>query len=297
MDQRMELVDQHVRDLGLNRSLHLFGVAKSSHYARKKRGGLPCRDTEVKQAVLKVIEENPAYGWRRIQAELADRYDLVVNHKRLKRVLRDHELGLKREASKRPSSGPDAVLAPREGQLDLVRGRTFGPLEAFSTDFTELQFGGGKAWLMVLVDLDSKLAAGWSVGWARNTELALRSLAGLVETLERYGVQPSGRIIHHDKDAVYRGWDWLQAVLVDHSFRVSYSENGARHNPWVESLWSRLKHEAESLISEAQTLDDLVAVLDRHFVYYNRRRRHSTLGNLPPVGYLQSRGFRALSGR
>ncbi|MGM0576406.1 MAG: integrase core domain-containing protein [Myxococcota bacterium] len=76
---------------------------------------------------------------------------------------------------------------------------------------------------------------------------------------------------------------------------MSFSENGARHNPWVESLWSRIKHECESLIAEAQDLDELAAVVHRHFAYYNARRRHSGLGNISPMTYLKNNGLHPLS--
>ncbi len=71
--------------------------------------------------------------------------------------------------------------------------------------------------------------------------------------------------------------------------RVSYSENGARHNPWIESLWGRMKIEIRSLIHEAQTLQDLEKVIDQLFYYYNYRRRHSAVGNQAPAEYLKTR--------
>ena len=221
---------------------------------------------------------------------------LVVNHKRLKRILGLYELGLPRNVAKHRRAGPAGLLNLHTGELDLVRGRTFEALEAFSTDFTELQYAGGrKAWLMVIVDIHSKLAAGWRVGASRNTGLALDSLTGLAAMLGRFKLTLAGRIIHHDKDSVYTGYAWLAEALLRHGMQVSFSENGARHNPWVESLWSRTKQECESLIAEANDLDDLAAVIDNHFVYYNNRRRHTGLANVSPITYLRANGLRPLS--
>jgi hypothetical protein len=42
-------------------------------------------------------------------------------------------------------------------------------------------------------------------------------------------------------------------------------------------------------------IDDVFAVVDQHFNYHNHERRHSALGNMPPMGYLQREGFPSVS--
>jgi len=95
-----------------------------------------------------------------------------------------------------------------------------------------------------------------------------------------------GTILHSDLDSVYTSYDWLRQVLLGDGLRVSYSERGVKDNPWIESLWGRMKTEAGSRIVEAQTLPELEDVVDDRFRYYNRRRRHSQIGNRPPWTYL-----------
>ena len=68
--------------------------------------------------------------------------------------------------------------------------------------------------------------------------------------------------------------------------RLSYSPNGARSNPWIESLWGRMKVESRSLILEASCLEELRGVIDRRFHYYNQRRRHSAIGYQTPAQFL-----------
>lgn len=295
MQQRVDWVDAHRDEHGLNRCLSACGLPRSSYFGRRRAMPRAERDAPITEAVREIIVSHPAYGWRRLQTELLEVYSLPVNHKRLKRILSTYTLGLPRNVSGQRHRGPSGLLNLHTGGLDLVRGRSFGPLSAFSTDFTELKYASGKAWLMVIVDINSRLAIGWQVGASRNTGLALASLSGLVATLKTFGLKPHGRTIHHDKDSVYTGYAWLAEVLLRLGMMVSFSENGARHNPWVESLWSRTKHECESLIAEARSLTELTAVIDEHFNYYNARRRHSALGNLCPIAYLENQGFHPLS--
>ena len=92
-----------------------------------------------------------------------------------------------------------------------------------------------------------------------------------------------GTILHSDQDAVYTSYAWLRELLMREGMRVSFSERGARGNPWVESLWGRMKTEIGSRIHQACDLEGLRSILTEHFRYYNRSRRHSSFGNVATV--------------
>ena len=68
---------------------------------------------------------------------------------------------------------------------------------------------------------------------------------------------------------------------------MSYSRNGAKGNPWVESMWSRIKAEIGSLITEARDLGELEEIMNRHMDYYNTQRRHSAIDYQTPWSFLE----------
>jgi len=74
LEERLELVREQGKDHGLNRSLRALGVSKSTWYRHKKRSKVSQKDEELKAKVLKVVKGHPAYGYRRIKAELAARW-------------------------------------------------------------------------------------------------------------------------------------------------------------------------------------------------------------------------------
>jgi transposase InsO family protein len=185
------------------------------------------------------------------------------------------------------------VLREASGQINLVEAylgtdREPEPLSVFSTDFTELAYASGqrKAHLMAVVDVGSRCALGWAVGRRANRTLALQCWKQVRAWMAALSQPLEGSVLHSDLDSVYTSSDWLRQVLLDDGLRVSYSERGAKDNPWIESLWGRMKTEIGSRITEAQTLPELEAVIDERFRYYNHRRRHSQIGNQPPVTYL-----------
>ena len=292
--EKVRLVDQHREEHGLNRCLKAIGLPKSTYYYRKNRSEGPSEEEQkLMTCDREIIEEHPPrgsyYGYRRVLPELEERTGQTVNHKRLRRLLSEHELGLSRQASKHSPSPVQEILADAAGDLNLVAGQDPGPLEAFSTDFTELSYSGGnrKAYLMAVVDLESKYVPGWAVGPSANRKLAMRCWEQVRERMATLGRRLDEKIIHHDLDSVYTSYRWLEAILLGDEMRVSYSEKGAKGNPWIESLWGRTKDEIGSRISEASSLPALRSVFDERFRYYNRERRHSSIGYIPPREHLR----------
>jgi len=282
-------VDQHKEERGLNRCLRAIGLPKSTYYYRQKRPEGPSEeDQRLMEHVREIIAEHPAYGYRRILPDLEERTGQRVNHKRLRRLLSEHEMALPRQVSKHKPSPIQKILAEASGKLNLLAGRDPGPLEAFSTDFTELSYANGnrKAYLMAVVDVESKYACGWALGSNADRELALRCWERVRDRMSALGLSLNGTVVHHDQDSVYTSYRWLRTILLEDGMHVSYSENGAKGNPWIESLWGRLKVEIGSRLSEASSLPELREVLKERFRDYNQKRRHSTIGNKPPRQYL-----------
>ena len=115
------------------------------------------------------------------------------------------------------------------------------PLEACSTDFTEIIYAHGqrKASLMVLLCITTR----WAVANRRSTELALSCLDELNTNLAQLGHTRQGRIVHHDKDSIYTDYAWLKRVLLKEAAIVSFAQHEAKDNPWIESFWGRFKIE------------------------------------------------------
>jgi transposase InsO family protein len=273
--------------------LKAIGLPKSTYYYRIKRRSPSEEDQKLMTCIRAIIRDHPDYGYRRILPELEERAGERVNHKRLRRLLSEHELGLPRCLPKASPSPVQEILEEASGQLNLIEeylspGLDPAPLEVFSTDFTELAYAEGqrKAHLMAVVDVGSRYALGWAVGPSANRTLALRCWEQVRARMAGLGQPLEGTILHSDLDSVYTSYDWLRRLLLKDGLRVSYSERGAKDNPWIEALWGRMKTETGSRIIEAPLFPELDAVINERFRYYNRRRRHSGIGYVPPSEYL-----------
>ena len=116
--------------------------------------------------------------------------------------------------------------------------------------------------------------------------LPMAALARARQSLRSHDVPLRRVIVHHDQDPVFTGYGWTARLLLKDHVRVPYALNGARDNPEMEGFNSRFKIENRSLFLDTRTLDELEAVVAERKVYYNRDRRHSSIGYRAPASYI-----------
>ncbi|MDA1190081.1 MAG: integrase core domain-containing protein [Candidatus Poribacteria bacterium] len=287
MTAKVELVETHRETYGLNGCLDAVGLSKSVWYAHQRREP-SAKEFRLRREIARVIEAHPGYGYRRITPEVSERLGEPVNHKRVRRVLSRYEIGLPRCLPAAMPSRVQTLIREVGSDADLVKGKMLSALNAFSTDFTELVYAEGrkKGWAMVLLDIKSRWAGGWTVAAQRHRQTALSALTHLRSRMEVYHRDLEGVIIHHDRDSVYTSHDWLRQVLLEDHARLSYAQHGAKDNPWIEAFWGRMKTEIGEAVYHAATLDKVREIVHAHLNYYNQLRRHSSLDYRPPEWYL-----------
>lgn len=289
------MVEEQPDHLPLLRALEVVDLPTSTWYDRQNQdsGGRDDEEEEVKQTLEEIIQDNPGYGYRRIKPEFEERTGEVINHKRLLRLLDDTNLALLRTVNEPGSHPIKQVLEDHAGHLNLVEGFDPELFEMLSTDFTQIRWGGGsrKAWLIVVLEQVARLAVGWAVGPSRNRALALEAWEQVRRTYEAFSRSLDGTVVHQDQDSVFTSYAWPRAVMLESGCVMSFSENGAKENPWIESFWGRMKTRCQSRLIESETMQELKGVIEEEMRYYNHERRHSSLGNVAPMQHLKSEGI------
>jgi transposase InsO family protein len=290
-EQKVSLVEAVKDTYGLNLALAAVDLPKSTWYYHQNDKV----DYEEKYAHLRAILEAiarkyPEYGLPRIMAELRDVYHCQVNHKVVERLLGLWDLSILRGTRRRKPSGVQRAILEAGEQANLVAQMAeIGLFQVLYTDFTELLYAEGcrKAILMPIIGHASKMAFGWAVGESDDTGLALQAWERAKRAFQELNVSCAGMVMHHDRDPVYTGYGWTSQLLLKDELRLSYALRGAKDNPEMESFNGRFKTEGHSLFLEARSLDGLVAVVDDRMRYYNTERRHSSIGYVPPLTYIE----------
>lgn len=300
MEQKVKRVNQYQKDYGLNLTLAVIGLPKSTwYYYQRQKVNLEDKYLYLKNDLFKIARKHPAYGKRRIATELKKTYGYKVNHKVIAKLNQCWGLSLIRGVKKPKPSGITKAIKQAGSKANLVypilmeeveRLRIIKPFEICYTDFSEIIYDQGfkKAQFMPILDHQTKLVPGWSLGPKDNTQSALIAWTTARLKIEKLGYQAEGLILHSDQDPVYTGYTWNHQLLIKDKVRLSFAQAGARENPCMESFFGKFKSENKSLFLDCQTIDELREVVKERVLYYNTERRHSSLENICPAEYLKN---------
>jgi transposase InsO family protein len=223
------------------------------------------------------------YGAPRIHDDLTDA-GIHVGRKRVARLMA--AAGLVGVCARRSRQ---TTIAGEEARALNILDRVFGPEnweidQAWCGDITYIRTWEGWAYLATVIDLGSRRVVGWALG--DNMETDLVSSALRMAIAER---RPApGLLFHSDRGSQYCSREFRQ-LLEDNHIVQSLSRRGqCWDNAVAESFFATYKNEMVYNASWPTIARLRSATFDYIEVFYNRQRRHSSLGGVSPVRYEQS---------
>ncbi len=136
-------------------------------------------------------------------------------------------------------------------------------------------------YLAVLLDAHSRRVVGWAMADHLRAELAANALAMALRARR----PPPGLVHHTDRGSQYTAATY-RAMLADREITVSMSRAGeCLDNAVAESFFATLKAELVDAHTWPTRAAARTAIFEWIEVWYNRQRRHSTLGYLTPVAH------------
>jgi putative transposase len=268
-----------------------LGVARSGFYAWRQRQEAPGKraaENAVITAEIQMVfrEHRGFYGAPRIHQELAAA-GLRVGRHRVARLMRRAQLGARTRRAFRPCSGSRRGTVGVAENLLQQEFRPPAPNRCWAGVITYIRTTSGWRYLAVWIDLFSRRVVGWKLEQRMDADLVIEALN---RALGQRLLQPEQLLIHTDQESQYRATDY-RTLLQKRKILCSMSAKGCCwDNAVVESFFSSLKLELslddhrEELISPQQLQRDLAFWIEG---YYNRERRHSTIGYLSPIDYEQ----------
>ena len=255
-------------------------ASRSAYYNWAKAGDGPSEATLEEARLANLIWDvfwasRGRYGSPRVCAELW-RQGVQANHKTVEALMAS--LGLQGLSGRRKlrttRQDPRATPAP-----DLVE-RNFSaeaPNELYVGDITYIPTDEGYCFMASVLDVSSRLLAGWSVQSHMRTSLCTDAL---LAALGRRG-SLAGATFHSDRGCQYTSGEFKDACEKLGITQSMGSVGDSYDNAMAEALWSSLKRELVD-VSHFRTISEARAAIFEWVIWYNRRRVHSSLGYVTP---------------
>jgi putative transposase len=217
------------------------------------------------------------YGSPRMQRELVGQGFACGRH-RIARLMRTHGIRAKQARRFRVTTDSRHGWAIAPNRL----GRRFTvtePNRVWMSDVTYLPTAGGWCYLAVVMDAYARRV----IGWALDTQItAMLTLAALEQAVTAR--RPRAPVLHHSDRGIQYACAAYRAALARYGMEASMSRRGnCWDNAVVESFFASLKTERTAEKRYATVEEAEADVRDYIERFYNRQRRHSTLGHLSPA--------------
>lgn len=255
----------------------LTGASRAGFYRYQQRDDTDPH-MELRDRIQRVALEWPAYGYRRVTAEL-HRQGQEANHKLVLRLMREDNLLCvrRRKFLHTTDSAHGRRVYPNLAETMTLSGVD----QLWIADITYIRLLEAFVYLAVILDSYSRRILGWALGQTLEDELNLGALRMALSQR-----QPAPGAVHHSDRGVQYASDDYVGLLKQHGFEISMSRKASPwENPACESFIKTLKHE-EVYRHEYRNIAEARRSIQRFLEQvYNEKRLHSALGYCPPVEF------------
>jgi putative transposase len=279
---KFAFMKSHAQEFSIERMSKMLNISRNGYY--RFINATPSKRSKENESLLQKIktvhqENRQVYGSPRIHAELTaqgERY----SRKRIARLMRTADVvaKMKRRFKRTTKVNPKANAAPNLLKQDFTAASAN---ERWVADMTYVATGEGWLYVAAVLDLFSRRIVGLAMSERMTSNLVTTALQQALIHRE-----PQAGLIHHsDRGCQYTSRDF-QELLKTRGILVSMSGTGNCYdNAAMESFFHTLKTEHVYFEYYPTREQAKISIFDYVEVFYNRKRRHSTLGYLSPVAF------------
>ncbi|MGH7761342.1 MAG: IS3 family transposase [Candidatus Dormibacteraceae bacterium] len=280
----MSFINQHRERFGVEPICQTLQVAPSTYYAALSRppSARRVRDEELKPEVARVHKDNlDVYGVEKVWKQLR-RERIGCGRDRVARLMAELELeGVVRGKVWRTTISSEVGSRP----ADLVE-RNFtatAPNRLWVADLTYVSTWAGVSYVAFVTDVFSRYIVGWKVSTTLRAELALDALEMAIWA--RRSVDLEGLVHHSDRGVQYLAIRYTER-LADAGAVCSVGSRGDSYdNALAESVIGLYKTELVKKQGPWRSFEQLELATARWVDWYNNRRLHSAIGDVPPAEF------------
>lgn len=256
-------------------------VSRSGYYKWLAQNGKPAKDHNDYLLIKDVFEKGKKkLGWRGVQMNLKNKHQIVMNHKKIRRIM--NKYGLRCQVRRRNPYKAIMKKTQEHRTFANLLDRSFKqsvPDKVLCTDITYLYYGAGRlAYLSAIKDI----ATGETLSWEVSQNISMGFVLATIEKLRGRNL-PVGTLIHSDQGSHYTSPEY-SALVAKLGITQSMSRKGnCIDNASMESFFGHFKDELE--IKACRTFEELTNQINQYMHYYNNERYQWGLNKMTPVQY------------
>ena len=280
----MKFINTFKERWGVEPICQTLEFAPSTYYAAESRppSARRVRDDQLKPLIERVHRENfDVYGVEKMWKQLR-RQSVAVGRDRVGRLMADLNLfGIVRGKAKRTTIPADTDARPAD-LVDRVF-KAVAPNLLWVADLTYVSTWAGTIYVSFVVDVFSRRIVGWRVSSSLRADLALDALEMAIWS--RGSKVLKGLVHHSDRGVQYLAIRYTERLADAGAVRSVGSRGDSYDNALAESVVGLFKTELIRMKGPWRTLEQVELATAEWVDWYNNRRLHSSIGDLPPAEY------------
>lgn len=261
----------------------MLTVSESGYYRWRKRSQSrhDQEDQRLQERIVEIHQQSRGcYGSPRVASELRANGERIAT-KRVARLMRQAGLQGAMPPKRRVLTTDSAHRYPLAANLLNRQFRCSQPNRFWVSDITYILTSEGWLYLATVMDVFSRRIVGWSMSHRIDQDLTLSALRMAIA-----GRRPGAGLLHHSDRGSQYACGRYQALLRESKMVASMSRTGNCYDNAVIESWHRsLKVELVYRVRYATRQAARQSIFEYIEVFYNQRRRHSTLGYKTPAEF------------
>ena len=269
LDIRRELIEAGDNQMSISKQCELLSVARSTlYYTPSKASG---KDLEIMQELDMLYLEDPTRGTRRMTKELR-KLGYTIGRYHVRSLMRVMRLKTVYCLPRTTISDPTKYKYPY-----LLRNiKITRPNQVWSLDISYIPMPKGFMYLVAIMDVYSRFIVGWSLSNTMEAEWVVNTLNA---SIAQYG---KPEIINSDQGGQFTSDEYVNFVKSLETVKISMDGKGrAIDNVYIERFFRTIKYD-KIYLERPETGNELYTVCKQFINYYNERRDHSAIGDVPP---------------
>jgi putative transposase len=233
-------------------------------------------DEDLKAKIKALCLEHPTHGYRLIKAWLKNKFNLIVNRKKVYRLMKEMNLSIKQ-----PSKF--ATRIRHHGKIPVSKSN-----EHFQADMTKIWCGrDGWGYLFAFIDGYDKEIVGYHFSKTCNTDDILVALDLALNYRFPFGVRGQGLIVRTDNGCQMTSRRFIKSLLTCEITHQRTGYNNPDANAFIERWFKTLKQD-EVWLKEYSDFNEAKTNIEAFIKFYNEERPHSAIKYMAPKAFYET---------